>query len=443
MPSIQPIANSQHAAASTAGKGFKYRDQRKRYPWWVKPVEKMTTETNDALAKKPGMPIYGLVQFQNHEEYLALAAKGYERLRDNIRNHVPGWRIQDVSLIFASGTYFAGGYTLAGDYYDGMEKIANIVSVQIHPPDKLGVSRWEGSELEASDMLETAAIHLGASQVGYAAVNPLWLPESVSFDPTVDKISLSKEMKTLIPERFKYVVLLAFPVPQAAAMRAMSPIGGAADRVGFEGQIMVRERVKNFIKGLGYEAINIPIPDNPFPFAVMAGLGEMGRMNRLISPVYGGALRISGIITDLPLALDKPIDFGLQEFCKRCKICAKACPANVLSMEDEPSWEPKDKYGLAGKKVWFEYGERCHTYNVQANHFCGACLASCCWTKENTWFHNLMRVIGAKMPYLSGLMAYFEKVFGYGPVPPRKWEDWWKLRLPVTGRDSFNVRRSR
>jgi hypothetical protein len=70
-------------------------------------------------------------------------------------------------------------------------------------------------------------------------------------------------------------------------------------------------------------------------------------------------------------------------------------------------------------------------------------MYSCCWTKENTWFHNLMRVIGSKMPSASGLMAYFEKAFGYGLVPPAKWEDWWKLKLPARGVDSFNVRRAR
>jgi epoxyqueuosine reductase len=443
MSAIGLASANQSALIGSTAKGFKYRDQRKRYPWWVKSVEKMTTETDDSVAKKPGMPLFGLRQFNKHDEHLAQHAKGYARLIENIKANVPGWRIQDVSLTFAAGTYFAGGYTLSGNYYDGMEKIADILSVQVHPPDKLGVPPWEGSEEEASEMLETAAIHLGAAQVGYTTVKPIWLPESMRFDPSVDKITVSKDWKTLVPERYKYVVVMVAPIPQAAGRRATSMIGAAADRVGFEGSIIIRNRVRNFIKGLGYDAIYLPIPDNPLPFAVMAGIGEMGRMNRLISPVYGGALRISALITDLPLALDKPIDFGLQEFCKRCKICAKACPANVISMDDEPSWTPKDEYGLPGKKVWFEYGERCHTYNIQMPHFCGACLSSCCWTKENTPFHNLMRTVGATLPFASGIMAYFEELFGYGIVPAEKRNKWWKLKLPVKGIDSFNVRRAR
>jgi len=444
MSSTTPLPNSRTTVSGMAANGFTFRDQRRRYPWWVKSVDQMTTETDDSIARHPGaLPIYGLVQFKGREEFLALVAKGRAKLRQNISNKLPGWRLQDVSLIFASGTYFAGGYTLAGDYYNGIENIAEIVSVQVHPPDKIGVQRWEGTEDEASEMVETAAIHLGAAQVGYTAVNPLWWHRSARIDPAAGEVTVSHEGNILIPERCKYVVVLANTVPQAAALRATSPIGGAADRVGFEGATMLRERVKNFIKGLGYSAINLPMPDNPIPFAAMAGLGEMGRMNRLISPLYGGAFRLNGIITDLPLALDKPIDFGLQEFCKHCKLCAKACPANVISKEDEPSWEPKDEHGVPGKKVWFEHGERCHTYNVQTPHFCGACMASCCWTKENTTFHNVMRAIAATMPFASGVMAYLEKAFGYGLVPAGKREDWWKLKLPTKGLDSFSARRSR
>ena len=72
--------------------------------------------------------------------------------------------------------------------------------------------------------------------------------------------------------------------------------------------------------------------------AISAGLGELGRTNRLINPIFGGNVRIDGFLTDLPLAPDKPIDFGLQEFCKRCKKCAEACPSGSVSQADEQFW---------------------------------------------------------------------------------------------------------
>lgn len=47
-----------------------------------------------------------------------------------------------------------------------------------------------------------------------------------------------------------------------------------------------------------------PLP----PSAVMAGLGELSRLNRLITPEFGPMVRVFTLLTDLPVALDKPID---------------------------------------------------------------------------------------------------------------------------------------
>ena len=77
-----------------------------------------------------------------------------------------------------------------------------------------------------------------------------------------------------------------------AQRHAPGQIGDAADRSGYENRQMAWERVVNFIKGLGYKAeMMMGMMAPTIPFALMAGLGEMGRMNRLISPIYGGAIR--------------------------------------------------------------------------------------------------------------------------------------------------------
>ena len=48
------------------------------------------------------------------------------------------------------------------------------------------------------------------------------------------------------------------------------------------------------------------------PFAVDAGLGEVGRTNRFISPIFGPAVQLGKVLTDMPMAVDKPIRFGLK-----------------------------------------------------------------------------------------------------------------------------------
>jgi len=184
--SVAPAQSTPDARAADAGtipQGFQYRNQKKRYPWWVKSVDRMTTETDDSVAVHPRRNLMVAGFLKEQERHQELAGKGRARLTENIKNNVPGWQLKDVALLFASGTYFAGGATLDGKYYDGIERIAEIVSVQIHPPDELGVPRWEGSEEEASEMVQAAAIHLGAAQVGYAAVKPLWLHPRFPFRP--------------------------------------------------------------------------------------------------------------------------------------------------------------------------------------------------------------------------------------------------------------------
>ena len=37
----------------TIPEGFVYRDQRKRYPWWVKSVDKITVPTDASEIEKP------------------------------------------------------------------------------------------------------------------------------------------------------------------------------------------------------------------------------------------------------------------------------------------------------------------------------------------------------------------------------------------------------
>lgn len=278
--------------------------------------------------------------------------------------------------------------------------------------------------------------------MGFTALNPWCLEANVHINSSVEKIKTTEDGQILVPEDMKYIIVLAGQVPMAAQYRAPSQIGDAADRSGYENRQMAMERMINFIHGLGYKAKMIPgmIPPT-IPFALMAGLGEMGRMNRLISPLYGGAIRLETILTDLPLALDKPIDFGLQEFCRRCKKCARACPANALSMDDDPSWEPKGAYSTPGKKVWYDDCERCIRFIGSTHLYCGACLGACTWTKDNkTALHSVSRAMGAKVPSLARFMVFMDDLFGYGLVPEHKLNDWWDLKLPNKGFDSNRTR---
>lgn len=61
--------------------------------------------------------------------------------------------------------------------------------------------------------------------------------------------------------------------------------------------------------------------------AVIAGLGEMGRSNLLLTPQFGPHQRLGAIITEAPLEPDSPFEGKL---CDNCKACEKHCPVNAL-----------------------------------------------------------------------------------------------------------------
>ena len=102
-----------------------------------------------------------------------------------------------------------------------------------------------------------------------------------------------------------------------------------------------------FIRELGFEA-TAHVDGNYrvlcVPVAADAGLGELGRLGLLMTPEFGPRVRLSAVTTNMPLVQDKPVTFGVQEFCSICKKCADNCPSGSI---DTGSKKP-----VRGVKKW-------------------------------------------------------------------------------------------
>ena len=79
--------------------------------------------------------------------------------------------------------------------------------------------------------------------------------------------------------------------------------------------------VGDYLRRLGFPAqahSNAHGNVQQIPLMLLASLGEMSRIGVLVlNPFVGPRHKTAVITTGLPLAIDKPIDFGLQDFCNK------------------------------------------------------------------------------------------------------------------------------
>jgi len=129
------------------------------------------------------------------------------------------------------------------------------------------------------------------------------------------------------------------------------------------------------LRGLGYSARSQTNADSDvlhIPLIMWAGLGELSRIGELVlNPFVGPRFKSVVLTTDFPLAVDQPIDFGLQEFCSGCLKCARECPCDAIPFGD--------KVMFNGYEMWKPDVERCARYRLTnaRGSACGRCMKTC------------------------------------------------------------------
>ena len=183
------------------------------------------------------------------------------------------------------------------------------------------------------------------------------------------------------------------------------------------------------LRGYGYDSRPQTNADSQvlqIPLILWAGLGELARIGELVlNPFVGPRVKSVVLTTNLPLAPDKPIDFGLQDFCKRCLKCARECPVNAIPFGD--------KVMFNGYEMWKPDVERCTRYRVtnQKGSACGRCMKTCPLNKvvtaDGALAHRLGSWLGIHAQWLKPLMVplavYLDDRLGYGRRNPSN--AWW------------------
>jgi epoxyqueuosine reductase len=128
-----------------------------------------------------------------------------------------------------------------------------------------------------------------------------------------------------------------------------------------------------FIRTLGWQAEGYGIGEDIIlmPMAINAGLGQLGKHGSLISKEFGSNFRLTCVLTDLPMALDAPVDIGVDDLCMNCQRCRTDCPPGAIF--DEKQW-------VRGTKKWYVDFDKCIFYFTHT-HGCAICLEVCPWSE--------------------------------------------------------------
>ncbi len=184
--------------------------------------------------------------------------------------------------------------------------------------------------------------------------------------------------------------------------------------------------IANQIRALGYSARVHSVMDGEVlqpPLLLLSGLGEVSRIGEVVlNPLLGPRLKSGAVTTSMPMTHDKPIDFGLQNFCENCNKCARECPSGAITAG------PKLMFN--GYEIWKSDSQKCTNYRItnEGGAMCGRCMKTCPWNLEGLFAEAPFRWAAMKMPWAAKGLASLDDKLGNGSLNPiKKW--WWDIGM--------------
>lgn len=189
--------------------------------------------------------------------------------------------------------------------------------------------------------------------------------------------------------------------------------------------------VGQHLRNLGFSATAHSAADSDViqtPLVLLAGLGEVSRIGEtILNPFLGPRLKTGILTTDFPMTADKPIDFGLQNFCNSCNKCARECPSGAISAGK--------KVMFNGYEIWKADTAKCTQYRTTnlGGAMCGRCMKTCPWNLEGLFAERPFRWAAMNMPWAAKWLAILDDKLKRGTInPTKKW--WWDVAKDETGR---------
>jgi reductive dehalogenase len=272
----------------------------------------------------------------------------------------------------------------------------------------------------ASEIVKGYTKNLGADLVGITETNPLWVysHRGEIFHDNWDDWGKEIELK------HKYAVVFATEMSLDLVGTAPHTPTTIASMGNYAKGAYIATQLAAYMANLGYSATAHHLRHYDFvlvPMAVDAGLGGCGRLGYLMTKEFGPRVRLGAVSTDLPLVPDRPVDIGVEDFCRICKKCAVCCPSNSI-----PSDDPTE---VNGTLRWKLNAETCFDYWGTVGTDCNICMRVCPWSHANTFPHKIIRALISRNRYSRRLFSIMDNIF-YGKKPKPKAAPKWAQLNP-------------
>ena len=406
-------------------------------PFWVHQVDKPTVEIDwDAIYRfdERNTVRKGWSKYLDEETFKQLSAK--QAMYDLAKEKRAGYSVRDIALYNSSGLGSAQSF-LGPD--------------TIKTPEEAGIAKWEGTPEENSEMIRAALRAFGAATVGFVELDEKSEKLIYAIDPDGKEMVISEnqdvpeenETQRIIPKKARWAIVWTIQMSGEGMSRSPTPLGAATTAMAYARGRATQTRLQGFLRGIGYyglgEAQTNSLGIAP-AFGVLAGLGELSRLNRLITPEYGPMVRVFKMLTNLPLAPTQPIDAGIFNFCKSCMTCATYCPSGALSTSPEPSYTTQGAWSRGGVKTYYENSLACRNYWAEVGTNCGICFAVCPFgVKDRAFIHKMVKGVVGTTTIFNGALAEMSRTV-YSPgakdQPQKSTEEWWKLDYSEYGTDT-------
>jgi reductive dehalogenase len=284
-----------------------------------------------------------------------------------------------------------------------------------HLREKLKGKRVSLEPDEATRRVKGYALHLGAALVGITEIDPLWIYSRrgeifhENWEDWGKEISLGHRYAVMLAEEMSLDMIGSGPHTPTTVESMNNYARGA----------YISTQVAAFIANLGYSATANHLRHYDglmVPLAIDAGLGELGRMGYLITRELGPRVRLSAVMTDLPLVPDRPVDIGVEDFCDFCKKCAVCCPSGSIPREGQTV--------VNGTLRWKLNEETCFDYWGKVGTDCNVCMRVCPWSHARTFPHKIIVALITRNRLARRVFSIMDDIFYGGKPRPKSPPDW-------------------